>query len=74
MTALIKANVSELKYWLQLYATPLSRSYVMRHVGVNERCECRSDRDGNFCEFDKPCPMLATEKAEKIGEFVRHLL
>jgi hypothetical protein len=46
----------------------------MRHVGVKGRCECSHDRDGNFCEFEKPCPMLATEKAEKIGEFVRHLL
>jgi hypothetical protein len=31
---------------------------------------CNLARVGHYCEFDRPCPMLATEKAEKIGELL----
>ena len=66
-TALIRANVS---YDMSGFSTSLllkCHSISVTNTGVNERCVCNNGRVGHYCEFDKPCSMLATEKAEKIG-------
>lgn len=31
-------------------------------------CVCNSDRFGDSCEFELPCPSLATEKAQSLGK------
>ena len=33
-------------------------------------CVCNSDRFGDSCEFEMPCPSLATEKAQSLGKLV----
>jgi hypothetical protein len=48
----------------------LSFTLFFRNLGVAGRCVCNLARVGHYCEFDRPCPMLATEKAEKIGELL----
>jgi hypothetical protein len=39
-------------------------------TGVSGRCSCYPGREGHFCEFERPCDVLATEKAEKVGKSV----
>ena len=38
---------------------------------VNSRCECREGYYGMLCEYEQPCPYLATEKANKFGKSFR---
>ena len=33
----------------------------------NDVCYCNKGRSGTYCEFEMACPMLATEKADKLG-------
>ena len=50
-----------------LHSHTLYITVTLKQIGVNEQCVCDNNREGHFCEFDKPCAMLATEKAEKVG-------